>query len=60
MIVKEIGLGNPLYSDLKIRKGENLELYPNLSLAKQILNWESKINFELGLKNLIKFYKNDG
>ncbi len=59
MIVKEIGLGNPLYSDLKIRKGENLELYPNLALAKQILNWESKINFELGLKNLIKFYKND-
>ncbi len=59
-IVKEIGLGNPLYSDFKIRKGENLELYPNLDLVKKILNWESKISFELGLKNVIKSYKEDG
>ena len=59
-IVKEIGLGNPLYSDFKIRKGENLELYPNLELAKKILNCESKINFELGLKNLINYYKTLG
>ena len=56
-IVKEIGFGSPLYSDFKIRKGENLELYPNLELAKKILNWESKITFELGLKNLINHYK---
>ena len=56
-IVKEIGLGNPLYGDFISRKGENLELYPNLEVAKTILNWESKITFELGLKNLIKYYK---
>ena len=57
LIVKEIGLGDPLFGDFKIRKGENLELYPNLELAKEILNWESKINFEFGLRNLINYYK---
>ena len=56
-IVKEIGLGNPFYGDFISRKGENLELYPNLEVARKILNWESKITFELGLKNLIKYYK---
>ena len=50
-------MGNPLYGDFKIRKGENLELYPNLELAKKILNWESKITFELALKNLINYYR---
>ena len=58
-IVKEIGLGKPIYCDLKIRKDENLELYPNLGLAKKILHWESKVNFKIGLKNLIKYYKSD-
>ena len=59
-IVEEISLGKPLYCDFKKRKGENIELYPNLELAKKILNWESKINFELGLKNLINYYKTLG
>ena len=60
LIVKEIGGGNPLYCESKIRKGENLELYPDLEIAKKILKWESKTTFELGLKNLINYIKKKG
>ncbi len=56
-IIKEIGSGNPVFGDLKIRDGENLNLYPNLGLAKKLLNWESKINIDTGLKKIINFYK---
>ncbi len=59
-IVKEIGSGNPLYLESKIRQGENLELYPDLEIAKKILKWESKIPFKLGLTNLINYIKKKG
>ena len=35
LIVQKIGGGNPLYCESKIRKGENLELYPDLEIAKK-------------------------
>ncbi len=56
-IVKEIGSGKPLYGELKSRDGENLKLYPNIELAKKLLNWEPKISIESGLKKIINFYK---
>jgi len=56
-IIKEIGSGNPIYGDLKIRDGENLNLYPNVELAKKLLNWESKISIDSGLKKVISFFE---
>ena len=38
---------------------EILNLYPDISKAKKFLNWSPKKNFETGLKETIKYYKNN-
>ena len=48
--------GKPQYGKVKLRKDEILKLYPNISKAKNILKWKTKITFEKGLEKTIKFY----
>ena len=55
-IVRYIGKGKPIFSKIKFRSDELLELYPNISKAKKILKWRPKIDFKKGIKKTIKFY----
>ena len=56
--VKKISKGGqPQYGTFKLRKFEILKLYPNIEKAKKILKWKSKIKFEKGLIQTIKYYK---
>ena len=48
--------GHPQFGEIKLRRDEILELYPNISKAKKKINWRPKISFEQGLKSTIKFY----
>ena len=51
--------GKPKYGSIPLRKDEILNLYPDISKAKKFLNWSPKKNFETGLKETIKYYKNN-
>ena len=42
-IVSQIGGGRPLWGELDYRIGENMELYADITKAKEILNWEKEI-----------------
>ena len=55
-IRKIIKRGYPEFGKLKMRKDENLMVYPNLVNAKKILSWKPKIAFNKGLEDTIKFY----
>ena len=55
-IVNHIGGGRPLWGELDYRIGENMELYADITKAKEILNWEPKIKIMEGLKETINFY----
>tara|TARA_B100001063_G_C16763866_1_gene557518 strand:+ start:1464 stop:2378 length:915 start_codon:yes stop_codon:yes gene_type:complete len=56
-IQKYVNKGTPLYGKIKFRKDEIKSLYPNISKAKLLLNWQPKISFSKGLTKTIKYYK---
>ena len=56
-IKKHVNKGTPLYGKVKFRKDEIKRLYPNISKAKLLLNWQPKISFSEGLIKTINYYK---
>lgn len=52
-----IGKGNPIYGGIDYRQGESMNLYANITKAKEILNWEPKFNFKDALKKVISWYQ---
>lgn len=57
-VTKITGGGKPLWGAHPYRKGENMALYPDVSAAKNILKWQSKITLDEGLTRTVKYYKN--
>jgi nucleoside-diphosphate-sugar epimerase len=51
--------GYPQFGKINLRKDESHKIYPNINKAKRLLGWEPKVDFEKGLKETIKFYKNE-
>ncbi len=58
-ICKLIGRGRPQFGKIKFRKDEIKKLYPSIKKAKKILNWNSSVDINLGLKKTIRYYKNN-
>ena len=56
---KYVKKGKPLYGKIKFRKDEIKYLYPNISKAKSLLNWQPKISFSKGLDKTINYYKSN-
>ena len=55
-IVSYYKSGSPQFNKIKLRKEEQLEIYPRLSKVKRILKWKAKIDFPTGLKRTIQYY----
>ena len=58
LIKNKIGSGEPLFGRIKLRTEENIKVYPEIKKIKKILNWFPKVNFNVGLNNTIRDYKN--
>ena len=48
--------GKPLFGKIKLRKEEQIKIYPDISKAKKFLKWKPKINFTKGLTKTIQYY----
>ena len=48
--------GNPQFGKIKLRREEQMKIYPNICKAKKFLNWKPKVNFLTGLKKTIQYY----
>jgi len=48
--------GNPQFGKIKLRKEEQMKIYPDIGKARRILNWKPKINFLKGLSKTIQYY----
>jgi UDP-glucose 4-epimerase len=48
--------GNPQFGEIKLRKEEQMKIYPDIRKARRILNWKPKISFLKGLAKTIKYY----
>ena len=51
------GGGRPLWGAHPYRKGENMELYADISLAKNLLKWEPVLDTDKCLQKTIEYYK---
>ena len=68
VIIKELikkimsltGGGKPVWGAHPYRKGENMELYADISLAERLLAWKPHTSLEEGLKKTIDYYKLNG
>ena len=40
-----------------MRKEENINMFPDISITKKLLRWKANINLDTGLKKTINFYK---
>ena len=51
--------GNPRFGKIKLRKEEQMKIYPDISKAIRILNWKPKISFSKGLAKTIQYYNSN-
>ena len=49
--------GKPIFGQIKMRKDESLNMFPDISKTKKLLQWRPKIKLDNGLKKTINFYK---
>ena len=56
-VVKIVGKGEPLWGAYPCRKGENMELYADITLAEKLLGWKPLTNLEDGLNLTIDYYR---
>ena len=52
-----VGKGNPDFGSLPYRVGENMELYADISKAKNILGWKPEITLENGIEEIVSEYR---
>ncbi|HTB80547.1 MAG TPA: NAD(P)-dependent oxidoreductase [Opitutaceae bacterium] len=53
------GGGTPLFGKIAYRRGENMELYPDISKAKSILGWKPQVALDQGLKETIQWSRDN-
>jgi len=58
LVKTKIGKGRPQYGEIVYRKGENMELYADISKARQLLNWQPNYTLERGIGKTIDWVKN--
>lgn len=56
-VTRIIGKGKPLFGKISYRVGENMELYADISKARNILGWKPKVSLKEGLEKTINYYK---
>ena len=56
MIVELVGKGRPNFGKYPYRPGENMELYADVALAKNLINWQATTSIEDGLIKTITWY----
>ena len=56
-IIKILKSGQPQYGQIKMRKDEIKNLYPDIRKVKKEINWYPKISLNEGLRKTIINYK---
>ncbi len=56
-IESKLDTGRVIYGGKKIRDHENLDLYPDITLAKKILEWQPSTDIDKGIDQTIQFYR---
>ncbi len=52
-----IGSGRPTFGAIPYRVGENMSLYPNLDISRDVLGWTPQVSLEEGIIKTIEWYR---
>lgn len=55
-----VGQGRPNFGQIPYRKGENMALWADTTLAHELLGWVPRVSLEEGLARTIEYYRNEG
>jgi len=58
LVGKKLKYFYPIYGKIKLRKGEQKIIYPNINRAKKILQWKNKTTLKEGINKTIIYFKN--
>jgi nucleoside-diphosphate-sugar epimerase len=56
-VARLTGRGRPRFGEIAYRRGENMELYADISRAAAVLNWRPTLALEPGLRDTIDGYR---
>ena len=56
-VIRVTGGGKPLWGAFPLRKSENMALYPDTKIAKELLEWISRTDLDEGLEKTVAFYR---
>lgn len=54
-----VGQGKPEFGKVPYRVGENMALWADVAVARELLDWSPKVSLDTGLKRTIEFYRNE-
>ena len=54
-----VGFGQPEFGRIPYRPGENMALWADTKLARELLGWAPKVSLEEGLARTIEYYRNE-
>ncbi len=58
-IKKNLKKGSPLFGKIKLRKDEQLNIFPDIEKTKNCFNWKANTSISNGVKKTIDYYKNE-
>tara|TARA_Y100000739_G_scaffold229726_1_gene245721 strand:+ start:13374 stop:14318 length:945 start_codon:yes stop_codon:yes gene_type:complete len=58
-IESKVGTGKVIYGGKEIKEHENLDLFPDTTLAKKILEWQPSTDIDMGIDLTIQHYKKE-
>ena len=53
-----VGQGQPDFGKIPYRPGENMALWADTTLARELLGWQPQVSLEQGLAKTIEYYRN--
>jgi nucleoside-diphosphate-sugar epimerase len=54
-----VGRGQPEFGRIPYRPGENMALWADTKLVRELTGWAPKVSLEEGLAKTIEYYRNE-
>ena len=54
-----IGQGQPVFGKIPYRTGENMALWADINLARELLGWAPRVKLNEGLARTVEYYKRE-
>ena len=57
IVKQKTGFFEPVYGKIKLRTDEKKDIYPDISVARKVLNWKPNVSLESGILKTVNYFK---